>query len=75
MLIPIIYPDGRHDLVKNHLLTGLIDRKEITCFKRSDGWVDIKKGPLRKTRRQFYSGRERRGMERFMDELKDVFPF
>ncbi len=61
MLISVIYRDGKHDMVKDFILNRLIEEEKITRFKRSDGWVDIKTGPLRgMTRPQRYLGPERR---------------
>ena len=41
MLIPVIYLDGKHDMVKDFYLTELINQRKILSFKRSDGWVSI----------------------------------
>lgn len=61
MMIPIIYLNGRQDLVKAEYLDQLIDNKEIRRFKRRSGWVDLKNGPLRENRPGAYFGLERRG--------------
>lgn len=65
MLIPVIYPDGRHDLVKPFILDRLIDREEVRSFKRSSGWVALGVDPVR-TRRgdNGYQGAERRSADR-----------
>ncbi len=48
-------------MVKDFLLNRLIDEQKITKFKRCDGWVDIKIGPLRGSGRSLrYAGPERR---------------
>jgi len=61
MLIPVIYPDGRHDMVKEFILTKLIEENGIEKFKRSDGWVDIDSDKVRGKRwRPSYAGPERR---------------
>ena len=61
MLISVIYLDGKHDMVKDFILNRLIDEAKITKFKRCDGWVDIKKGPLRGMGKPLgYAGLERR---------------
>ena len=74
MMIPIIYPNGRHDMVKDFLLSKLIDEQEITQFKRSDGWVDIKAGKLRGYSNGHYPGPERRQLEPSLpEELVDIF--
>ena len=41
MIIPVIYLDGKQDLVKDFRLTYLITRQEIIKFKRRDGWVNV----------------------------------
>lgn len=64
MLIPVIYPNGKHDQVKDFTLSRLIDDQTIAKFKRSNGWVDISADDVRKARiKSFYSGEERRQTE------------
>jgi len=61
MLIPVVYPDGKHDQVKDFLLTQLISDRTIIKFRRSQGWIDIDAQNIRKTDpRSVYFGRERR---------------
>jgi hypothetical protein len=61
MLIPVIYSDGKHDLVKDFTLSQLIVERSIVKFKRKQGWVDIDSDKLRKSdQRSVYFGRERR---------------
>lgn len=61
MLIPVIYPNGSHDLVKDFYLDYLIEEKKIDQFKRSDGWVSIFSDSIRsKKSRAKYTGPERR---------------
>ena len=61
MLIPVIYVDGKHDLVKDFSLSQLIVQRSIVKFKRRQGWVDINSDQLRKSdQRSVYFGRERR---------------
>ncbi len=61
MLIPVIYQNGKHDLVKDFTLSQLIDNHTIVKFKRKQGWVDISSDPIRKpVERSVYFGRERR---------------
>lgn len=74
MMIPVIYPNGRHDMVKDFLLSKLIDEQEISQFKRSEGWVDIKSGKLRGHSNGQYFGLERRQLEPSLpEELVDIF--
>ncbi len=64
MLIPVIYPDGKHDLVKDFTLSQMIVERSIVKFKRKQGWVDIDSDELRKSdERSVYFGRERRHIE------------
>jgi hypothetical protein len=61
MLIPVIYPDGKYDLVKDFTLSQLIVKRSIVKFKRRQGWVNIDSAELRKSdERSVYFGRERR---------------
>jgi len=61
MLIPVIYPSGSHDLVKDFYLDYLIAEEKIEKFKRSDGWISIDSPNIRgKRARQSYTGPERR---------------
>ena len=73
MLIPIIYPDGKHDQVKDFLLSRLIDEKNIAKFKRSSGWVDIFSDSIRKPRKTYYDGPEKRQQELSTQERIDIF--
>ena len=74
MLIPVIYPNGKHDLVKDFMLTDLIVSQGIVQFKRSNGWVNITTADIR-TAKSFslYSGEERRQVESLPAELLDIF--
>jgi len=62
VLIPVIYLNGKQDMVKEFFLAELIERREIEKFKRREGWVRL---PFDQIRRQghseSYSGPERRG--------------
>ena len=73
MLIPVVYPDGKHDQVKDFLLSRLIDEKSITKFKRSSGWISISSAKIRKPRKSFYDGPERRQHELTTQEMLDIF--
>lgn len=64
MLIPVIYPDGKHDLVKDFYLSHLISTEKILQFKRSSGWVSIAAANVRgKSSNNHYHGPERRLQE------------
>lgn len=60
MLIPVIYPDGKHDLVKDFYLNHLISTEKISQFKRSSGWVNIDAPDIRGKSQKQYIGPERR---------------
>ena len=61
MLIPVIYPNGTHDLVKDFYLDFLISTEKVVSFKRSTGWVEVDSPHVRgKNQRCFYTGPERR---------------
>jgi len=75
MLIPVIYPNGKHDQVKDFTLSRLIDEHSIVKFKRSNGWVSISADNVRKARiKSFYHGEERRQTELVtVGETIDIF--
>jgi len=60
MLIPIVYTDGKHDMIKDFMLTRLIENEDICKFKRSSGWVFITSPEIRKAQNSAYEGHERR---------------
>ena len=47
MLIPVIYLNGKQDMVKDYLLNKLIEQRSITRFKRSEGWIELATGRIR----------------------------
>jgi len=73
MLIPVIYPNGKHDLVKDFLLTRLIDDKSIVQFKRSSGWVSTTANNVRRSERPLYDGPKRRLLDSDDSELPEIF--
>ena len=74
MLIPVIYPDGKHDLVKDFMLARLIDDQGIVQFKRREGWISINADDVRINQsRSLYSGEERRQTELATAEMIDIF--
>lgn len=60
MLISVIYPSGRHDMIKDFMLGRMIELGEITQFKRKDGWVNIETDQIRKRNSRNYEIIERR---------------
>ncbi len=74
MLIPVIYPDGKHDLVKEFMLSSLIDNQGIVKFKRSNGWVNIDSDRIRNSELfPIYIGEERRQTVPENTDLVDIF--
>ena len=47
MAIMVMYDDKSTNFVRNKALEKLIKSGSIFAFKRSDGWVEVSKGPLR----------------------------
>lgn len=73
MMISVIYPNGRHDMVKDFMLNKMIDEKKIAGFKRRDGWVDINSPFIRGKGKKAYIGQERRQQESDIPELVEIF--
>lgn len=59
MEIKVIFEDKSAGFVKDYLLEDQLRLGNVVAFKRSDGWVDVVRGPVRKRRRD-YAGPERR---------------
>jgi len=47
MIIRVIYRNGQVGTVLPEDLDTLIANREIHSFKRSTGWVEVSRGPLR----------------------------
>jgi hypothetical protein len=60
MMIRILYPDGRYDMVVVSQLNRLIAANRISGFRRATGWVFTDRDPIRKDSKGFYLGPERR---------------
>lgn len=61
MLIRVMYRDRTYDMVKDYFLEGLIAENQIERFRRSSGWVEIGRDPVRQNReKEAYFGPERR---------------
>ncbi len=74
MLISVIYPNGRHDMIKDFMLGRMIELGEIKQFKRKDGWVNIETDKIRKRNSRNYETIERREHEVVMpSELTEIF--
>ncbi len=52
MLIPVIYRDNEVDLIDARHLDGLISSNKIKKFLRSEGWVTISMGRIRRSSRR-----------------------
>lgn len=63
MLIPIVYSNGRQDLVKPFVLDRLIEDRKISSFRRAAGWVVIGRDPIRNSSHKVFSIPERRQAE------------
>ena len=59
MLLRVVYNDGNYDFVNGAELKTLIESREITLFRRPDGWVHIDSPKVRRTNRR-YMGPEKR---------------
>ena len=61
MAILVQFTDNTYDFVLNKDLDNLIATNSIVAFRRSSGWVDISKDPIRREiTSKRYLGRERR---------------
>jgi hypothetical protein len=61
MAILVQFKDNTYDFVLNNELDELINANEIIAFKRSSGWVDLSKDPVRNgSSRSQYMGVDRR---------------
>jgi hypothetical protein len=60
MLIRVKYVDDRFDMVRPETLDRLLEAGKVSEFQRRDGWVMPGLGNLRSTKRNNYSGSERR---------------
>lgn len=76
MAIMVQFKDNTYDFVLNSELDSLIASNSIVAFRRSSGWVDISKDPIRKElspRRLF--GRDRRFTYKEEAEQNQARPF
>jgi hypothetical protein len=60
MKLDVIYFDNSPGRVESDELEPLIQRRTVTAFRRSDGWVRVGRDPVR-GRGGLYRGPERRG--------------
>ena len=65
MLIKIVYPNDKFDMVKPWLLDRLIKAERIKAFCRRSGWAKIGVNKIRETENSNYKGPERRKKEAF----------
>lgn len=60
-MILVMYKDGRNARVSASLLGQLIQKGEISHFRRASGWVEVSRDPVRKHFTPLFSGQEKRG--------------
>jgi len=60
MMIRVKYPNGTTGMVRPALLNQLIRTQKILEFRRSEGWVVLGEGQVRRSQRVEYPGEERR---------------
>ncbi|SPQ01868.1 hypothetical protein NBG4_760015 [Candidatus Sulfobium mesophilum] len=59
VLIPVIYRDNEMDLIDASHLNELISSNKIKKFLRSEGWVTISMGRIKRSSRHNYLERKR----------------
>ncbi|MCD6186615.1 MAG: hypothetical protein J7K09_00510 [Desulfuromusa sp.] len=59
-MIPVVYRNGKEDLVEQKFLNILLHIGEIQEFRRSDHWVNVTEDPIRSSQQRDYSGIDRR---------------
>ena len=59
-MIPVVYKNGKEDLVEPKFLDILLHIGEIQEFRRSDHWVNVAEDPIRSSQQSEYSGDNRR---------------
>ncbi len=59
-MIPVVYKNGKEDLVEQKFLDILLHIGEIQEFRRSDHWVDVAEDPIRSSQQSDYNGENRR---------------
>lgn len=70
MMMRVVYPDGKYDLVNGDLLSSLIESKGIIRFKRLDGWVTVASQECRNSaNKNRYTEPERRKHRDSQDSL------
>ncbi|PLX83485.1 MAG: hypothetical protein C0617_11180 [Desulfuromonas sp.] len=60
MRISVVFKNGEKGSIEPKDLENLVDFGLIDRFKRSDGWVQVGRDPLRGVRGMFFQGKERR---------------
>lgn len=59
-MIPVVYKNGKEDMVEQKFLDILLHLGEVQEFRRSDHWVNVSEDPIRSSRQCEYSGDNRR---------------
>ena len=59
-MIPVVYRNGKEDLVEQKFLNILLHIGEIQEFRRSDHWVNVTEDPIRSSQQSDYGDVDRR---------------
>lgn len=59
-MILVMYKNGRSAKVPAPLLGKLIQKEEISHFRRASGWVEVSRDPVRRNLTPLYPGPEKR---------------
>lgn len=59
-MIPVVYRNGKEDLVEQKFLDILLHIGEVQEFRRSDHWVNVAEDPIRSSQQSDYQGSNRR---------------
>jgi len=62
MMIRVMYPNGKYDMVREDLLDLLVAKRQVKRFRRSSGWIDVEGDAeqLRNDPRYYWLGDDRR---------------
>jgi hypothetical protein len=60
MIEVLLKGDSENQVVADYVLGELLSRGRVQGFRRSSGWVEVGRDPIRQSRVDIYYGRERR---------------